>query len=139
MGSLALVFGLLFFIGLAGGLGKVVSRREGAYRWLASAGLGLVLYGALIAYAAGWSGPGGGAPAGRRPPRRTGVAARVYTPRPGTGVPAENSMMGTPVYQPPRVPAERAVGPNIYTPKPQVPPRTTVRAVYGGTPAKTAG
>lgn len=58
MGSLALVFGLLFFIGLIGAAFKTVARRDGALPWFACACAGLLLYVSLLVFAANQNGPG---------------------------------------------------------------------------------
>ncbi|HUW64141.1 MAG TPA: hypothetical protein VMW83_05515 [Spirochaetia bacterium] len=123
MGSLALIFGLLFFVGLVGAVYKKIAQKDGAFQWFAFSSLGLLLYVSLLFFAAGQNSQARRAMA---PPAAAKANTEAVTP--------PNAPSG-PVKAPPAgVSSQANTLPNTVYPSPRTSPGSTAKSVYGTTP-----
>ncbi len=120
MGSLAMVFGLLFFIGLVGAVYRIISHKDGAFKWLASSGLGLVLYVSLLFLAGGHYGP-----------REKTIPAQAVV-KATAKAPENRAAKGPALPSVPSASSRNTIPRSVYSPSSRTFPASTVKTVYGG-------
>lgn len=121
MGSLAMLFGLLFLLGLLAAIYKMLARRPGAWGWLACSLAGLTLYVCMFFFIPGPHTPPKGGPPSSVANSQTSASAPQGTP---------TLVIASP-------PAPPAKGKPTTTAKSVYAPAATAKSVY--VPAGTAG